>query len=133
MAKVVVTFDTHKIQAMLTGPRGPVAQDLMRRGQRVLNQARTEAPVRQGTLRASLNSRLGMIGGEPAVTVGTNLYYARYVHEGTGIYVGRGYIVPKRARFLIWKDWHTGDTVVARRVRGTPPNPFLVRALRAAR
>src|SRR5262245_36489095 len=108
---------------------------MLRRGNNVLNRARQNAPVRTGTLRASLNSQLVQQPGDwgPAVRIGTTLYYALYVHEGTGVYAGRGPIRPRHGPRLVWTDWQTGDTIWARQVQGTPPNPFLRDALEAAR
>lgn len=43
--------------------------------------------------------------GYAAVEVGTNLHYARYVEEGTGIYGPKGVkIVPKTAKVLAWRS-----------------------------
>lgn len=58
----------------------------------------------------------------------TMVYYAMYVHEGTGIYGPVGHpIVPRRARFLVF-EWH-GQTWFLRSVRGQKPNPFADRAM----
>lgn len=61
----------------------------------------------------------------PSVTIGSDVFYAPYVHDGTRPHVIR----PKRGkalRFVIG-----GQVVFARVVQhpGTRPNPFLNRAL----
>lgn len=134
MAEVTfeLRLDHGGIEAMLRGPEGAVAGDLRRRGNRVLNRAREEAPVATGALRQSLRLDMVSENGVPEARISSALQYSVYVHEGTGIYAGRGYIYPVAARFLVWRSRETGELVFARRVRGQPPNPFLKRALEAA-
>lgn len=144
-----VEFRRHPdaLQFIISSPNGPVMLDLMRRGQRVLNRARQLAPVNTGQLRASLNmEQVVSDRGDPAVRIGTNLKYAIYVHEGTGLY-GRGTpIVPVRATILRWprvnntgagtRRYRGGATsayVFARQSRGSRGRPFLRDALDAAR
>lgn len=105
-------------------------RDALRRTQRVENAAKRECPVDEGRLRNSITSEVILTDAGWEGRVGSNLKYARAVHEGTGIYAGRGYIYPRRARVLSWQQ--DGRRVFARRVRGQRGNPFLVRALRAA-
>jgi hypothetical protein len=62
--------------------------------------------------------------------------YARWVHNGTGIYGPRHRpIKPKRAKALRFKGRRFGKSgwVYARQVKGMKPNPFLEDALIAAR
>lgn len=147
MADYEVVRHPDVLAFIITSPQGPVMLDLMRRGQRVVNRARQLAPVNTGALRASINmEQITSPGGDPAVRVGTNLRYAIYVHEGTGIY-GRGTpIVPVRATILRWpavnnsgsgtrryRGGATAGYVFARQSRGTPGRPFLRDALDAAR
>lgn len=54
-----------------------------------------------------------------SVRVGTNVPYARWLQEGTGIYAGRGRIYPKHAKVLAW------DGIVVRSIKGTPPRRYL--------
>jgi hypothetical protein len=83
--------------------------------------------------------------GSPVGRVGTNVDYALYVHEGTGVEAGRGYIVPVRARVLRWpaknnsgagrrryKAGATANYVYSKRSRGVKARPFLRDALSAA-
>lgn len=74
-----------------------------------------------------------MLGGKITVRVGTGVFYALYVHDGTGLYGPKGaYIVPKTAKFLSWK-LKGGKRVYALKVRGMKPNPFLRDAIIAAK
>lgn len=79
------------------------------------------------------------------VRIGSNLPYAIWVHEGTGIYAGKGYITPKRSTLLRWPNKNnsgsgsrrysggaTGKYVFAKRVKGVRGRPFLRDALPAA-
>ena len=130
MARIVMNLRTGEINAMLRGQGGEVVRDLQRRGNAVLSRARQLAPVRTGALRGSLNMQIITIGQNPAVQIGTNLRYAMWVHEGTGIYAGRGYIYPRTARFLSWVE--NGRRIYARRIRGMRGTPYLLDALSAA-
>lgn len=81
--------------------------------------AKKECPVDDGQLRQSITSE---IVSDTEGAVGTNVFYAPYVHQGTGIYAVNG-----DGRKTMWRyqdakgEWHS--TV------GQKPNPFLERAL----
>lgn len=122
--------------------------ELKVRANRVLNAARRGAPVDQGQLRASLHIEYTFgPNGEPIARIGSNLKYAIFVHEGTGIYGPTGQpIRPKHGRFLVWpvknnsgigrrryKGGRTVQYAFARQVRGVRGRPFLVNALDAAK
>lgn len=83
-----------------------------------------ETPVKRGTLRRSITSR---VDSPTRGVVGTNLRYAVYVHEGTRPHV----ITPVTKRALFW----TGAAHPVKRVQhpGTRANPFLVRGVERAR
>jgi hypothetical protein len=76
-----------------------------------------------------------------SVRVGTNVYYARWVHDGTGIYGPRRMVIkPKRAKALVWRSQLHGQKsgkfrgyVVVKSVKGMRPNPFLAADLPAFR
>lgn len=138
-------LDSAGLQALLSSPQGPVARDIQRRTNRVRNAAIRRVPVDEGRLKNSITMEMGMSGGTVVGRVGTNVEYAIYVHEGTGIYVGRDYITPKRGKYLRWpyknnsgrgrRRYRAGATeqyVYAKRVKGVPPRPFLRDALAAA-
>lgn len=100
-------------------------QELTTAMQRIVLQgeayAKREAPVKRGTLRRSITSRVES-GGRRGV-IGTNLSYARPVHDGSRAHVIR----PRTKRALFWK----GAKHPVRMVRhpGTTANPFFARAL----
>lgn len=133
MAQVNLQINQRAVRALLVDPDGPVGQELLRRGRNVAYFARRYAPVDTGRLRASITTELVTYAGSLAAIVGTNVNYAMYQHEGTGIYGPHGTpIVPVRARFLRFKPKGSSTFVFARSVRGTPPTFFLRRALAAA-
>ena len=82
--------------------------------------ARENCPSDDGTLRNSITSQVDSSG--EFATVGTNVEYAPYVHQGTGIYATDG-----NGRQGGWNycdakgNWHF--------TLGQKPNPFLFKAL----
>lgn len=89
--------------------------------QLVENRAKVNCPVDDGILRASISHYVSpflMMG-----FIGTNMIYAPYVHEGTGIYATNG----NGRKEVPWTyqdykgAWHT--------TKGQKPNPFLRNAL----
>ena len=108
--------------------------EVERRGKKVLDRARQTCPTDTGNLKASLRLEMQYRATVPIAIVGSNLPYALYVHEGTGIYAGRGYIYPKRAKVLAWKarpgSYNVRNGMVfAARVRGIRGRPWLKQAL----
>lgn len=133
MARVNLQINNAAVRALLTDPRGGIADDLLRRGHNVEALAKKFAPSRTGKLRASITTKLVKFNGNLAVLVGSNLNYAMYQHEGTGIYGPHGTpIVPVHAKFLRFQPTGSKGFVYAKEVRGTPPTFFLKRALVAA-
>ncbi len=92
------------------------------------NSTGTSLLIRTGRLINSLavggsNSVVEIDGG--GVTVGTNVQYARYVQEGTGIYGPGGTpIVPTSSKFLSWIG-ADGNRIFAKSIQGSPPRKFL--------
>lgn len=120
--RVVVDLDEAAIAELVADIVGEVTAD-------VANAARRRCPVDDGTLRASIRSMVSRRGGEVVGEVYSDLEYAAYVHEGTGIY-GPSHrpIRPVRARVLSWQQSGAGR-VFAREVRGQRTQPFLAEAL----
>lgn len=145
MAKVKITqrLDRAALGRILTSPRGPVARDLMVRGIRVQSQAKRNLAglagsgprrIRHGHLRNSIFPQLLSRGGGLVMRVGSNLHYALYVHEGTGLFGPKHRkIRPVTKRFLRFKVRGKSEWIFAREVKGMKPNKYLLRALPAAR
>lgn len=136
------------LRARLTAKGGGVLRDLLRRGLLVESAAKRNlsgigGPKRidTGRLRASITTIAIDRDQRPVVLVGTNVKYARWVHDGTGIYGPRGTrIHPRSAKVLVWPSVKYGKSkgkfrgkAVARWTRGMRPNPFLKNALIAAK
>lgn len=134
-------LDPVALRARLAARNGGVMKDLLRRGLLVESAAKRNlsgigGPKRidTGRLRASISTVVVERNSQPAVLVGTNVKYAGWVHNGTGIYGPRGTpIRPRSHKFLRFKPRGATKWVYARQVKGMRPNPFLKNALIAAR
>lgn len=149
MGRVYHVVNHELFNYMLRGPNGTVARDLLRRALKVEGQARRnlrKEPKRvdTGRLSTSLTHEIFMTGSFhlSRARVGTNVKYARWVHDGTGLYGPRKQlIVPKNKKALKWqtkgkgrgKNKKSSSTVFAKYSRGMKPNPFLKDALKAAK
>jgi hypothetical protein len=132
MAEVRFEYNPGKWRRELIAPSGPVERDLHRRVQNVVNEAKRLAPVYKGVLRSSITGVVERDGDGLVGRVGSNLRYAIFVHEGTGVYGPRRRpIRPRQARRLVFQN-RAGRTVFARQVSGVPARPFLRDALPAA-
>lgn len=123
-------------------------KDLRVRANRVLNAARRLVPRDTSRLGNSLTiSYLTGPGGEPVARIGSNLPYAIYVHEGTGLYGPKNALIrPRTATVLRWpninnsgsgrrryKGGATNAFVYSMWSRGMKGTPYLLDALDAAR
>lgn len=140
-----VKLNPAEIRSLLSSPNGPVYTEIRNRANRVTNQARRNCPVDEGRLRMSIDFEIRQDKADIVARVGTNLEYGLFVHEGTGIYAGKGYITPKRGKFLRWpvknntgqgrRRYKAGATAqyrYAKKVKGIPGRPYLRDALDAA-
>lgn len=88
----------------------------------VEGEAKVRCPVNDGQLRQSITSQVEAAGTEVRGYVGTNVEYAPYVHQGTGIYAVNGDGRKDRWSYQDANgEWHS--TI------GQKPNPFLEKAL----
>lgn len=151
MARVTTShrLDLTQLQRVLAGPQGGVARDLTKRLIRVESAAKRRISanpkrVDTGRLRASITWEIRQYGQRGALEgrVGTNVSYARYVHDGTGIYGPYSEAIRPRARKAMrWPAKRAGARRRGQRqatytyatyVLGMKPNPFLRDALPAA-
>jgi HK97 gp10 family phage protein len=98
---VTVVFDAAAMHAMLHGPNGDVARDILGRCIRVESRAKWYATgnaggprVRTGRLRSSISHQLTMEDGEVTGYVGTNVEYAPFVELGTRRMRARPFLRP---------------------------------------
>lgn len=134
MATVSTRFVLNNAQVaeVLTSYQGPVARDLLRRGQRVEDQAKVNASgrpgpnVQTGRLRSSIHKRLVKDTRGLACEIGTPVSYARYVEFGTTPSV----ILPRTKQALYWKGARHPVAYVIH--PGNRAYPFLIPALQSA-
>lgn len=102
---------------------------LLSHATRVARVAKQKAPRESGRLQQSINIRTGTHRGKPAVAVGSDLEYAAFVHQGTGLYgPHRTPIKPRSARYMVFMG-RDGNLVFAKQVIGQPARPFLTEAM----
>jgi hypothetical protein len=117
-------------------------------GRQIANRAKEYCPVDEGRLRSSITHLVTVNpGGGVTVRVGSPLAYARWRHEGTGIYgPHRSPIVPVTAQALKFRPSgrvlgpmpagarrpsanRRGPFIFRKSVKGSPGSPFLTQAL----
>ena len=132
-------LDLAAVRKQMTSPGGAIYKDLLKRGLLVETAAKKNLGagpkrVNTGRLRASITHQFITVNGMPAMIVGTNVVYAIYVHDGTGIYGPKGQrIHPKNKRAMRWKGKGVTGYIFAKSTAGMRPNPFLKNALHAAK
>jgi hypothetical protein len=129
---VHIEINNRFMARLLRGPASPVAKNMLLRGRRVRDAARRNVNSRTGTLARSIEVSIAPRGDGNGAQVGTSLFYAKFVHDGTGIYGPTGQVIRPRgtSRVLVF-DGRGGETFT-RYSRGQRGTKFLIRALRAA-
>lgn len=147
-SEVRFIIDGVEMEHVLRGSSGPVVRSLIRKGDAVINGARTYIRERKKTkqpgerLERSIVKRIGTLPTGPYVEVvaGAGLgdpNYAYWVHEGNGPPGAR--IYPKKKRVLAWviegprptsaAEWQvartTGNAVIRTSVSTSKPMPYL--------
>ena len=98
-----------------------ILKGLERVGQEIENETKLNTvPVDDGPLRASITHQ---IVGDDKVEIGSNLEYAPYVHEGTGIYAKNG----TSAKQIPWTYMRADGSFIT--TSGQKPVPFLKNAV----
>ena len=98
-----------------------IKQGLEAVGQLVENKAKENCPVDDGQLRASITHEISE--DISSVAIGSNLEYAPYVHQGTGLFAKDG----DGRKQVPWRyqdakgQWYS--------TKGQKPNPFLQKAV----
>lgn len=85
----------------------------------------------RGGLAAAWTHRVQQRGNSVEITVGNAKFYGPFVNFGTGIYVGRGRIRPKRAKALRFRI--AGRVIFRKSVRGQRGQHFVERGFNNAR
>lgn len=113
------SIDVGAMQGVVHSPDGPVVRFLFLLGNRIRTNAAARCNVDTGRLRSSITVNVDTT--TPRVTVGSDVEYALFVHEGTAPHL----ILPVRRKALSWVG--PGGRVFATRVNhpGYRGNPFL--------
>ena len=91
--------------------------------QLIENEAKELCPVDDGTLKASISHKVVQKDDKLTGVIGTNVEYAPYVHEGTGIYAVNG----KGRKDVPWVFKDTNGKIWV--TKGQKPKPFLKDAI----
>ena len=127
---VRINIEKTNIRKSFADPKGALARGILRASKKVERKAKRLAPVDKGQLRSSITSHVVFRGGLPIGRIGTNLKYAPWVHQGTGIYGPRGVpIRPKSAKVLVFRPKGKSKNVYVKSVKGMKGRPFLKDAL----
>lgn len=126
-----IKLNEQALRTLLTGPAGPVMQQINTVLRQTANAARANAPADTGQLRASIKEDIQVTGLTIIARVYADAPHAIYQERGTGVYAGRGPITPKRGKYLVFKPKGSKQMVFARKVRGTPATHFLLKAIKA--
>ena len=130
MATVRVTMHRAAIADFLHSPSQPIHRAVASRVRKTDAIAAATAPVDEGRLRNARNSGVRDEGSRLVGFVAFTVEYAIYHAKGTGIYGPEGRpIKPKKGKVLAFRT-KAGVMVYARSVKGIPPNPWLVNALK---
>lgn len=126
-----VKIDSTELRKML---QEATKKQLTLQAIKVQTAARQNCPVDNGTLRRSISYVITGTSPESMVArVGSNVEYALYVEEGTGIYgPKRKRIVPRTKEFLRFMPKGAANFVFARSVKGMPGRHYLARAIQSA-
>jgi hypothetical protein len=133
------------VDELLRGRAGPVVRHVSDICDSVTAEAKRNVNRDTGALAASIEPTVNVYGRLVVGRVGSPLFYAEYIHEGTGIYgPKKKRITPVSAKALRFKPGrmigpslpgktgsspeNRGAWIFAASVKGIQPHPFLVNA-----
>lgn len=136
MVGVEINLSSTGLDQLLSSSYGPVSNHLRNLAGRVETAAKRRCPVyrgaprRDGVASGALRDSIKVTqskapNGGLEFWVGSNLKYAKYVHDGT-----RDVITPRTSKYMVFVYPSTGVLTYATQVRGINANPFLRDALR---
>lgn len=129
-----------ELDHLLREPTGAIWKTVEHHGDRVLIEAKVNAPRDTGKGAASIRKHTTREGDRVVCSVSSPLEYMGYQEWGTGIHAGKGLIFPKRAKVLVFTPKHMRamarqagsgrvGKVFARYVRGVKATHWLTKAL----
>jgi hypothetical protein len=121
-----ISVDDLKTRAYLTSEAGPVVRFVRRTARDVRTRAVLYCPVDTGTLRNSIREHVDISQRRIVAYVGSDVEYARYVHDGT-----RPHLIRPRRPGGVLRFTVGTEVVFTTLVRhpGTRAQPFLRRAV----
>lgn len=127
---ITIKVDSRALQAAFNKAPQKVVNGLgewvNRTAARTQRHARSEVPVRQGTLQNSIHI---INSGRLSAVVKPTADYALYVHEGTGVYGPKKRRIVAKGRALAFQV--DGQIVFRKSVKGQKPNKFMKRTYEA--
>lgn len=118
----------------IVSPGSPVYRGFSRAAGKTRDRAkqnlRAAGRIDTGRLLNSIAYEITTRGNNIYATVGTNVEYAPFIHDGTANN-GTGYIYPRRALYLRFTPKGGNAVVFAPRVKGIKATPFLKDAVDA--
>lgn len=122
---IKVEIDNAKLRYILNAPAGPVGREMRKRAEVARAFARMKVGKRTGALAMSLYIEQSAALGGQKLTIGSNLPYALYHHEGT-----RPHMIHARGGEVL-RFSSRGRVVYSRMVMhpGTKPNRYLADAI----
>lgn len=92
MPGVTIKLDDAALNSVLVSISGDVSRYMLRLGIKVQSAARRRCPVDTGRLRSSIGVTQKETAQGAVTSIGTNVEYALYVHEGTRFQQGRPFL-----------------------------------------
>lgn len=121
--------DQMEFKKSVDGATEAIAQHLFRQTKlacvHVEGEAKRDCPVDQGILRASLSHDVQMTKDGIEGRIGSNLEYAPYVHQGTGVYAVEGNGRKTPWKYTVKSGKYKGEHWTI----GQKPQPFLKNAM----
>jgi hypothetical protein len=119
--KIDVKINQIKLRRILNAPTGEIGRLMRGRAEKARMHARAQVGKRSGALAMSIYIDQSRYAGGQKLSIGSNLRYAAFVHEGTRPHM----IVPRGGEILRFTQ--KGRVVYSRAVMhpGTRPNRFL--------
>lgn len=92
MPGIDIKLDDSALDSLLVSISGDVSRFMLRLGIQVQSSARRKCPVDTGRLRSSIGVTQKATSAGAITSIGTNVEYALYVHEGTRFQHGRPFL-----------------------------------------
>lgn len=92
MPGIDIKLDDAQLNNLLVSISGDVSRYMLRLGIKIQSSARRKCPVDTGRLRSSIGVTQKATSAGAVTSIGTNVEYGLYVHEGTRFMTGRPFL-----------------------------------------